>query len=196
MIETWKPVTGYEGRYEVSNTGKVKSLKQTHNHERILKPYLNKHNGYVYVCLYDGKKSHTCRVHVLVMAAFSPVNKKPGYDKNFTIDHKDGNKSNNFLSNLEWCSQSENQNRAYSHGLQERKGTTVICLESGEIFNSYSDAARSVGGNTGEMVARVCRGERSHYREYHFAKFSDYQNNTIPAYKGKMKKKASASLWR
>lgn len=57
-------------------------------------------------------------------------------------------------------------------------------------------AAKSIDGSRGEMVARVCRGQRSHYKNHHFAKYDDYKNGTIPQFKGRCTRKASVSLWR
>lgn len=196
MNEVWKPVVGYEGYYEVSNLGSVKSLPRCSTSGKVLTPYVNKKNGYCYVALSKHNRRATKRVHVLVMNAFCPVDKKEGYDKNFTINHIDGNKTNNTLSNLEWSSQSENQRHAVNIGLQSTDGIPVICLDTGIVYKSFQDAAKSCGGSRGEMVARVCRGKRSHYRGMHFAMLNDYFSGRIPAYTGKVKRKASDSLWR
>ena len=112
-MEIWKDVVGYEGRYVVSNLGKVKSLKKTvpHSHSKtrtfpevVLKP--NKVAfDYLQVSLYkDGKRK--CRyVHNLVMEAFVGE-KKIGYE----VNHKDEDKSNNRLENLEYLTAKENNN--------------------------------------------------------------------------------------
>lgn len=193
--ETWMPVVGYEGLYEASNLGRVKSLPRNNmKHEHILKIYTNPANGYQYVGLSKNGKSKSVRVHKIVMEAFTDY-RGNGYDKKHTIDHINGNKADNRLCNLEVCSQSENQNRAYKLGLQVPKGVEVINLDTLEIFASYTDASRSINGGQGEMVARVCRGERSHYRNHHFAHYKDYLEGTIPEFKGLRKKKASESLW-
>lgn len=98
-IEVWKPIEGYEGRYEISNFGRVKSLerKDLNNHllkERILKPKINK-DGYSYLQLcYDGNKKGFF-VHRLVAAAF--IFNPNGYP---VVNHKDENKQNNYVSNL------------------------------------------------------------------------------------------------
>lgn len=191
----WKDIVNYEGLYQVSNTGEVRSLPRETTKGRIIKQYVNKRNGYCYVSLSKENKRISKRVHKLVCRAFIQ-NIKDGYDKSYTIDHINGDKTDNSVENLEVCTQSENQKRAYDLGLQVAFGKKIINLDTMEIYNSYSEAARAIGASKGEMVARVCKGERSHYKNNHFAHLEDYKNNRIPAFKGKFKKGASVSLWR
>lgn len=189
--EIWKPVVGYEGLYEVSNLGRVKSLPRHSTKGGIMKLYTNNRNGYVYVGLCKENKKYTKRVHVLVAEAFKGY--KSG--KDLVIDHINCLKTDNRLENLDIVTQKENDRRSRENKLQKFTGTKVIDLDTMQIFETYCEAARSVGGKQGEMVARVCRGERSHYRNRHFAKLSDYENGTIPKFKGKNTRKASESLW-
>lgn len=103
MSEIWKPIKNYEGKYEVSNLGRVKSLqrwsgKKFYDREKILSLYTNKKNGYVYVMLAKENKEKNIRVHRLVAEAFiDNVNNLP------IVNHKDGNRANNNVNNLEWC---------------------------------------------------------------------------------------------
>lgn len=191
----WKDVVGYEGLYAVSSLGDVKSLPRNTTKGKILKPHVNISNGYCYVCLSKNNKKENCRVHKIVMSSFYGVMNK-WYDKNKTINHINGDKTDNRLDNLEFCSQSENQNHAYSVGLQKPKGLQVICLNNKMVFNSCSEASRWCGGSIGELVARVCRGERSHYRGFKFAFLDDYNKGLIPTYKGKCVRKESKLLWK
>lgn len=197
--EIWKPVIGYEGRYEVSNKGRVRSLPKYRAKESIvLKQYVSKANGYCYVQLSDENHNiKTHRVHKLVIEAFTDY-RSNGYKYPYiVINHIDENKANNRLDNLEVCSQYENLHKSTKY--QTRKTgceVRVIDLDSKVVYESYSDAAKAIGGSRGEMVARVCRGERSHYRNHRFAKLDDYKSVTIPEFKGKNKRKASESLWR
>lgn len=196
-MEEWKAVKGYEGFYEVSSLGRVRSLPRRSTSGRVLKQYVSSHNGYCYVNLSKHNKSGSARVHCLVMAAFDPVDKKPGFDPEHTINHIDGDKTNNRLENLEWCTQSENQKHAYRTGLElPPSGVPVIDLDTSQIYDSYATAARSIGGSRGNMIQRVCDGKRSHYRGHHFARLEYYKNNSIPSYEGKHRKGVSASLWR
>lgn len=195
MEEIWKPVKDYEGLYEVSNLGRVRSLPRYTTKGKVLKEYVNPHNGYCYVSLSKHNDRKPKRIHCLVMSAFCPVIKKPGYDKNFTIDHKDGNKTNNRLDNLEWCTQSENQIRAYELGINGKSTRKVINLDTLEVFESEIEAASSVGGKRSTAIHRVCAGERSNYRNTHFAFYEDYVNDRIPKFKGHFTKRSSRTLW-
>ena len=191
--EEWKPVVGYEGRYEVSNLGRVKGLPKKTRKEGMISLYCHPSNGYVYVNLSDesgNKKNH--RVHKLVMEAFTDY--RSGGE--LVIDHIDCDKTNNRLENLEAVTPKVNAQRAIANGLVHYVGEMVVDLDEMKIYETYTDAAKAVGGNQGEMVARVCRGERSHYRNHHFATLKDFYNGTIPTYTGKTIKKASETLWR
>lgn len=115
-MEVWKDIVGYEGIYEVSNYGRVKRLetlvKNKHGY-RVVKEKILNTPSYIYqtVFLSNGKvKQHY--VHRLVATAFipNPLNKEQ-------VNHKDGNKLNNNLSNLEWVTKSENQIHAIENGL-------------------------------------------------------------------------------
>lgn len=102
IIEKWKKIKEYEN-YEISNLGNVRSLKK----QRILKPMLGE---YKKVALYKNGKRKFFRVHRLVAEAFldNPNNYK-------IVNHIDGNKYNNFFSNLEWCTLSYNIKHSYDH---------------------------------------------------------------------------------
>lgn len=111
MTEVWKDIIGYEGLYQVSNLGRVKSLK--HSEEWFLKYRLNK-KGYASVVLFKGTVSSKKQfmVHRLVADAFIPnPENKP------QINHKDGNKLNNSVENLEWVTNYENCIHAHANAL-------------------------------------------------------------------------------
>lgn len=98
-MEVWKDIEGYEGLYQVSNLGRVRSLNYNHtDKEEILKPCFN-HNGYLRVGLCKNGKRKPYRVHRLVGDAFVPGRTK---EKCF-INHIDKNRANNRADNLEWC---------------------------------------------------------------------------------------------
>jgi hypothetical protein len=104
-MEIWKPISEYEGLYWVSNEGRVRSIR------KILKP-CNVAGGYLNVVLCVNNNKSRPRIHRLVAKAFIPnLNNKPD------INHIDGNKLNNNVSNLEWCTKSENALHAYKTGL-------------------------------------------------------------------------------
>lgn len=108
MKEIWKDIEGYEGIYQVSNTGKVKSLdRKVWNYikkGKVLKTHNNGH-GYYYVSLHNDKKVEKhVYIHILVAKAFIPN------PNNYTqVNHKDFNKQNNNVSNLEWVSPKQNR---------------------------------------------------------------------------------------
>lgn len=119
-FEIWKPIKGFEGLYEISNTGLVKSLRrEVPNNggisivkEKILKPQKEK-NGYLRIGLNKRNKKYMFLIHRLVAESFiSNVN---NYAE---INHKDGNKSNNNVDNLEWCSRSYNIKHSYINKLR------------------------------------------------------------------------------
>lgn len=111
MQEIWKNVKGYEGLYEVSNFGRVKSLRK----EKILKLGRDK-KGYLIVGLCKNGKQRTFKAHRLVTEHFlnNPYNLP-------YVNHKDGNKTNNNVSNLEWCTQKENIQHAIANDLFPHK---------------------------------------------------------------------------
>ena len=113
--EIWKDIENYNGLYQVSNHGRVKSLERkvpNQNRiysERILKPEKPK-CGYLYCALCKDGFARHIRVHRLVAFAFipNPYNKPQ-------VNHKDGNKQNNSADNLEWCTNSENVSHSYGN---------------------------------------------------------------------------------
>ena len=119
MIEIWMPISKYEGLYQVSNLGRIKSLySRTNNLKKgnIIKQRKNI-NGYLTVGLTKNNKQKTLRVHRLVAKEFcsNPKNKP-------CVNHIDGKKENNNYLNLEWVTYSENHKHAYKNNLMNRKG--------------------------------------------------------------------------
>lgn len=119
--EQWKHIKGYELLYDISNYGRVKSLEKKSimnnrtYHTKILKCHIDT-KKYLDVDLSRNGESHRKRIHRLVAEAFIPnLNNLP------QINHKDCNKWNNRVDNLEWCNNSENQQHAFKNGLNSRK---------------------------------------------------------------------------
>lgn len=117
MEEVWKDIPGYEGFYQASNLGKIKSLDRNvkvkngtwHRKGSEMKIRLDR-GGYERVCLSKNSKSNLRLVHRLVLAAFNGVS-------DMTVNHIDGIKTNNKLENLEYCTSKENTNHAVGIGL-------------------------------------------------------------------------------
>ena len=110
--EIWKDIKGYEGYYQISNMGRVKGLKRKFIHNEYIKKMYYYDNSYVRVSLRKKSKPKTFLVHRLVALAFipNPENKKQ-------VNHKDGNKQNNNVCNLEWVDNSTNMQHASIHNL-------------------------------------------------------------------------------
>lgn len=110
MQEQWKTIEGFED-YEISTFGRVKSHK--YMRDSILKPRVT-HDGYVWYSLSKHGKGHTKRANRLVAEAFipNPENKK-------TVNHIDGDKTNNHVDNLEWATLNEQMQHAYKNGLKK-----------------------------------------------------------------------------
>lgn len=115
MTEIWKDVKDYEGLYQISNLGRVKSFPRngTIKKERILKQTID-NNGYLIVGLHKNNKVKKVCVHWLVANAFIPKEKW-----HEVINHIDGNKLNNSLKNLERCTQKHNVKESIRLGLQK-----------------------------------------------------------------------------
>lgn len=131
--EIWIPIKNYEKFYEISNLGRVRSYINNKwglsKKPKILKGLIGKH--YKTVCL----KGKTFYIHRLVAEHFIPNT------NNFTdVNHKDGNKLNNSVNNLEWCTHEQNMKHAKENNLfgQQKK---IICIETGEIFDSITKAS-------------------------------------------------------
>ena len=115
MTEIWKDIEDYEGKYEVSNLGRIKSLKRLDSigkpiKERILKS--SSWHGYLKIRLCKNGKTHSFRINRLVAIHFvANPDSKP------QVNHIDGNKTNNSVTNLEWNNSSENLTHASKNGL-------------------------------------------------------------------------------
>ncbi len=108
ILEVWKDIKNFENLYQISNLGRVKSLiKKGRKSERILKNFLDR-CGYLNNILVKDKIKTKYKNHRLIAIAFIPNCKnKP------CINHKDGNKQNNNIDNLEWVTYSENERHSY-----------------------------------------------------------------------------------
>ena len=142
MIEEWKPVVGYEGLYEVSNTGQIRSLKRN----IILRPK-KEPTGYLRCNLSLNKNVKTFSIHRLVAQAFLP-----NPDNLPEVNHKDEDKTNNRVENLEWCNHKYNMNY----------GTRNIRSKDTHIKNGYW-----TGFSKEEYNRKYRECHKEELREYH-----------------------------
>lgn len=160
-MEVWKDIKGYEGKYQISNYGRVKSLPKKMGNgigyitdEKILKNCKN-HYGYSIVNLCENCTPIFKQVHRLVAETFiqNPDNKPQ-------VNHINGNKQDNRAENLEWCTNGENQ--AHRHKVLKQKywGKPVICIEENKEYSSSSEAGRQKNIDC-SSIAKCCNGKRA-----------------------------------
>ena len=167
MEEIWKEVVGYEGLYQVSNLGRVRSFK--YKSPRILKHHNNK-LGYARLILRKNNQSYGHSVHRLVAEAFIPnPNNLP------VVNHKDENPRNNNVENLEWCTHQYNnvygtkidrfkQNTDFDR-IAEKNSMSVLQYDlEGNLIKQWSSASecRKELGYDNSAIAKVCKGELGH----------------------------------
>jgi hypothetical protein len=134
--ETWKPVNGYEGLYEINESGTVRSLHKA-KHGYIMSQRIDRGGYYTVRLAKPNMKSCTVYVHRLLGYAFIP-----NPDNKPIINHRDGNKLNNSLDNLEFVTHSENMKHAYRLGLSNAFNCReIIDVFTGKIFASLKEAA-------------------------------------------------------
>lgn len=170
-MEEWRAVKGYEGLYEVSNTGKVRSL---YRYKKELKP-MKARNGYLRVDLFNDKGRKQFSIHRLVATAFI---ENPGNLPQ--VNHKDENKENNHVDNLEWCSQQANNTHGtrlrrmvahtdYSNRVSHPNQIKAVSIsidqfsKDGKYIRTWRSATEFCIANNKTSIApirRCCQGER------------------------------------
>ncbi|ACI91047.1 gp31.2 [Bacillus phage SPO1] len=166
----WKDIKGYEGHYQVSNTGEVYSIKSG----KTLKHQIPK-DGYHRIGLFKGGKGKTFQVHRLVAIHFCE-----GYEEGLVVDHKDGNKDNNLSTNLRWVTQKINVENQMSRGtlnvskaqqiakIKNQKPIIVISPDGIEKEYPSTKCACEELGLTRGKVTDVLKGHRIHHKGYTF----------------------------
>ena len=158
LNEIWKPIKGYEGLYEVSNFGRIKSLNYNHTGKGKILKQNQIMNGYKLVMLYKDGNGKNYLVHRLVAEAFLP-----NTDNLPCVNHKDENKQNNVVSNLEWCT--HEYNNRYGTRIERTSKPILQYTLDGEFVKEWKSTAECGrnGYNQGH-VAACCRGERKTHK--------------------------------
>lgn len=160
MKEQWKDIENYPN-YQVSDLGSVRN-KLTGKLLRLVKDKY----GYMSVCLCKDGAPKRVRIHRLVATSFIP-----NPDNKRTINHINGCKTDNYVSNLEWSTYSENNIHSIKTGLRTKSGSPkqrVRCIETQQVFESQHDAARYFGCNQCSIHSSIYKGIRC--KGLHFEK--------------------------
>lgn len=178
---TWKPVKNYEGYYEVSSDGQVRSLERKvgrlNGSTGVLKPKnivitINT-NGYPSVDLYKNGKRTTKRVHRLIMESFYPLD----------VNHINGDQTDNRIENLEWVTRSCNLVHSYHHLARKNKKNPYpsnarkvhrIDPDSGIVLETYR--SMSDAGKDGYQISKVslcCNGKRETHKKFKWSHADD-----------------------
>ena len=160
-MEVWKDIPNYEGYYQASNLGRIKSLlfqnnlnNKKYKREKVLKPKVTK-DKCSRVDLWKDGEHKTYLTYRLVALTF--LGKPEG---EMTVNHKDGNRLNNNIDNLEWCTRKENIQHGYRTGLyKNQKAIKIENIKDGGIncFRSLAEASRFIGKNKGYISEQIIR---------------------------------------
>lgn len=151
MKETWKSIKNYENLYAVSNLGNIKSYRTN----KILKP-VKQNTGYYRITLCKDNIKRNYYIHRLVAEAFLLPSKYP------EINHKDGNKFNNNVRNLEWCNRKYNVNHSVKIlGNKPGKTKCVKCIETNTIFTSLAEASKFYNSSSSNLCSLLKGKSRS-----------------------------------
>lgn len=157
MQEQWKPVKGFETTYLISSLGQVKSIPRVNTKGKLLKLHQHK-TGYMYCCLSQNGKVFSRRVHILVAQAFIPnINNLP------EINHKDEDKTNNRISNLEWCTKI--YNIQYGTGIEKRSKSVTGFRNGIPVITFISTAEAGRNGFNGHHIVECCNGKRKTHKK-------------------------------
>lgn len=188
-MEIWKDITGYESSYEVSNYGRVRGIegRTTTDKNGLTRQWKEKYlkfrrkdtkgaHQYNRVLLSKNCKAKEYLVHVLVARAFIP--EVPG---KLFVNHKDGIKTNNHVSNLEWCTQLENNRHAVETGLINNcHEITLICKDTLQPlhFKSKKDASEFLGYRQ-NYITELLKIGKTETKKYTIQLQEDFNNETI-----------------
>ena len=158
----WRPVPKFEDLYEVSNTGEIRSINPRYKNKQYLKQTTS-NKGYKNVCLCRKGAQTTVSIHRLVAIAFIPnPNNLP------CVNHKDEDKTNNNVDNLEWCSYY--YNNIYGQRLTKsvlKQSIPVRCVETGIVYSSAYAAQRETDIKQ-SGIWKCCHGQRKTAGGFHW----------------------------
>lgn len=166
MVETWRDIAGYEGIYQVSNHGRVKTRK------KIKTPQKN-NRGYMTIMLYKNDGGRHFLIHRLVAQAFIP-----NPENKATVNHKDGVRSNNKLDNLEWATYNENNLHMYKNGRKSALANPIQCIETGKTYDSSYEASRDTGISQ-SSINRCANGTYKQTKGTHWVLLNKRKENII-----------------
>ena len=181
-MEIWKDIEGYEGHYQVSNMGAIKSVQRVTHYlfpggkacqrvtpERLKSAPVFGNGGYRQIMLYKHNVGKMYQVHRLVAAAFIP-----NPDSLPTVNHKNGIKTDNRADNLEWCSYSDNNLHALNVlGRKPGYCKKVMCIETQKIYDSVAAASRQTGESEHSLRGHLRgRTQSLHNKHWQFVKNS------------------------
>lgn len=141
-VEIWKDIPGYSGLYYASNLGNVKSYRKNKN-GKLIKPSLS--HGYKQVVLYKNNSSKTRKVHRCVIEAFIGISAKE-------VNHINGNRADNNIENLEYCTRSENQKHAYKINNNYREAVRGENNKHSKLSQKDIDLIRRLKGVRPQVV--------------------------------------------
>lgn len=171
MEEIFKDIYGYEGLYQISNLGRVKSLNYNKTRKEKILKYRKHRYGYLMVVLFKDGKRKEILVHRLVAQSFLP-----NPDNLPQVNHKDENKTNNCVENLEFCDAKYNSNygtrnervaKSLTGVYNTKKSKPVMCIETGVIYPSTNEVQRQLGFSRGN-ISQCCNGKKNTSYKYHW----------------------------
>ena len=191
MKEIWKDIDGFNGNYQISNLGRVKSKERLVSNacrtylkkEQILKPQIMK-SGYKSVVIREDGKKKLLKIHRLVATAFIH-----NHDNLPCVNHIDGDKLNNSSENLEWCTVKQNTHHAIQNGLKPlicgrniQKVFRLNCsdLAVNKVFANIAEAARDVGCNESSVYSAIIY--KRPYKNHYYIRESDYTEKINKSY--------------
>lgn len=178
-MEIWVDIEGYEGMYQISSYGNVRSLDRevhggyagTYIRKGAAKALTPDFDGYLSVSLHKDGKDKVFRVHRLVASAFIP-----NPDNKLEVNHKDLDKTNNHVDNLEWVTRSENEKHAYATGAAKphaklaysrsisiaKRSIPVYCVETNTTYPSMAAAGRATNTDIELVRQSILHGRTVH----------------------------------